>query len=167
MICVRTKICSLQNLPGLNPACSCLSILSIEVLSMEVFVFSFVLKYKLKLRIFRRTSHSSCCRCSCEIGAMSFVFVVVYRPDPASAVTDAFFVDWADVLERTSAFAGCTIVGDVNLHVSDVTITSSVRFNSLLDCFNLCDHVCQPTRAGSQLDILVCRSDLPVPICQS
>lgn len=64
-----------------------------------------------------------------RIGAMSFVFVVVYRPDPASAVSGSFFVDSADVLERASAFAGCVIVGDVNLHVSDVTNTSSLRFH--------------------------------------
>ena len=99
-----------------------------------------------------------------RIGAMSFVFVVVYRPDPASAVTDSFFVDWADVLERTSAFASCVIVGDVNLHVSDITNTSSIRFHSLLNSFNLSDHVGQPTRAGNQLDIFVSRLDQPTPV---
>jgi hypothetical protein len=91
-----------------------------------------------------------------RIGATSFVFVVVYRPDPASAVTDSFFLAWADVLEQTSAFAGCVIVGDVNIHVSDVTNTNSMRFHMLLDSSNLSDHVGQPTRAGNQLDIFVC-----------
>jgi len=99
-----------------------------------------------------------------RIDTMSFVFVVVYRPDPASAVTDSFFVDWADILERTSAFAGCVIVGDVNLHLNDVTNTSSIRFHTLLDSFNLCDHVGQPTRGDNQLDIFVCRSDQPAPV---
>ena len=92
------------------------------------------------------------------------MFVVVYRPDPASVVTDSFFFDWADVLERTSAFAGCVIVGDVNLHVSDVTSSSSMRFHTLLDSFNLSDHVGQSTRAGNQLDIFVCRLDQPAPV---
>ena len=50
-------------------------------------------------------------------GALSFVFVVVYRPDPALAVTAAFFVDFADVLERTSSFAGCVLAGDVSVHL--------------------------------------------------
>jgi hypothetical protein len=99
-----------------------------------------------------------------RIGAISFVFVVVYRPDSASTVTDSFFVDWADVLERTSSFAGCVIVGDVNLHVSDVTNTSSIRFLTLLDNFNLSDRVNQPTRAGNQLDIFVSRLDQPAPV---
>jgi hypothetical protein len=72
---------------------------------------------------------------------MSLVFVVVYRPDPASAVTDSFFVEWADVLERNSALAGCVIVRDVKLHVSDVTNISSMRFHSLLKSFILSDYV--------------------------
>ena len=62
-------------------------------------------------------------------GAMSFVFVVVYRPDSASAVTDAFFVNWADLLERMAASGGCLTVGDVNLHVSDITNTSRMHFH--------------------------------------
>jgi len=33
--------------------------------------------------------------------AVSFVLVVIYRPEPASAVTDDIFDDFADVLERT------------------------------------------------------------------
>jgi hypothetical protein len=45
-----------------------------------------------------------------RIGATTLVLVVVYHPDPASAVTDKCFDDWADVLERTSAFAGCLIM---------------------------------------------------------
>jgi len=66
-----------------------------------------------------------------RFGALSFVFVVVYRPDPSSDVTNSFLVDWVDVLERTSAFAGCVIVGDVNLHVYEVTNPSSIRFHTL------------------------------------
>jgi hypothetical protein len=99
-----------------------------------------------------------------RIGATSFVFVVVYRPDPASAVTDSFFHDWANVLERTSAFDGCVIVGDVNFNISNVTNTSNMRFHTLLDSFNLSDHVGQPTRAGNQLDIFDCRLDQPMPV---
>jgi len=97
-------------------------------------------------------------------GATSFVFVVVYRPDPASAVTDSFFTEWADVLERTSAFSACLIVGDINLHLNDVTDTRSVRFHTLSCSFNLSDHVGQPTRAGNQLDILLWRLDQPAPV---
>ena len=97
----------------------------------------FVLKYKPKLLIFRRTI----IRVAADVRAdwrHVVRLVAVYRPDPASAVTHALFVNWADVLENTLAFAGCRIVGDVNPHVSDVT--NSVHFHSLLNSFNLCDH---------------------------
>jgi len=69
---------------------------------------------------------------------MSFVFIVIYRPEPASAVTDMFFVDWADVLERTAAYVGCLIVGDVNLHVDDVASISTERFLTLLQAASVC-----------------------------
>jgi hypothetical protein len=96
-----------------------------------------------------------------RIGAMSFVF---YRLDPASAVTDSSLTEWADLLEQTSAFAGCLIDGDINLHVNDVTNASSVRFHTSLNSFNLSDHVGQPTRADNQLNIFLWRSDQPTPV---
>jgi hypothetical protein len=99
-----------------------------------------------------------------RIGTTSFVLVVVYRPDPAFALTDSFFVDWADVLERTSAFSSCLIVGDINLQLSDVSNNSSLRFLTLFESFNRSDHVSQPTRADNELDIFVCRSDQPAPV---
>jgi hypothetical protein len=72
-----------------------------------------------------------------HIGTLSFVLVVVYRPDPVSAVTDDFLVDFADTLERTSSFAGCVIVGDINVHIDDATSAHTTRFFSLLDSFGL------------------------------
>jgi len=99
-----------------------------------------------------------------RIGAASFVLVVVYRPEPESAVTDKFFVDWADVLERTSSFAGCFITGDINLYVEDTSNVNTARFRSLIDSFGLGDCVGQPTRGVRQLDIFVSRTDYLVPV---
>jgi len=95
---------------------------------------------------------------------MSFVYILVYRPRPASTVADRFFDEWADVLERTSDYAGCLIVGDVNLHVDDVTNTSTERFLTLLTSFGLRDYVGRPTRGDHQLDVFVSRSDQPAPV---
>jgi len=104
---------------------------------------------------------SSCYRCSCGLASCrSCSLSSTVKKEPASAVTDMFFVDWADVLERTAAYAGCLIVGDVNLHVDDVASTSTERFLTLLDSFGLRDYVGQSTRGDHQLDILVSRSDL-------
>lgn len=97
-------------------------------------------------------------------GPLSFLLAVIYRPDPASALTvkDPFFTDFADMLERTSTFARCVIAGDVNIHLDDVNNVHTSRFLSLLDDFGLQDVVRQPThRHGHQLDALITRSDQP------
>jgi hypothetical protein len=58
------------------------------------------------------------------------------------------------------------MVGDINLHVSDATNNSSLRFLTLLDSFNLSVHFGQPIRADNQLDIFVCRSDQLAPVAR-
>ena len=69
----------------------------------------------------------------------------------------------ADKLERTSSFAGCAIVGDVNVHLGDVNNTRVVRFTSLLSDFGLRDIVRQPThQRGHQLDVFITRTDQSV-----
>jgi len=72
-------------------------------------------------------------------GVLSFVFVVIYRPDLSSALTiyDEFYADFADVLERMSTFASCVITGNVNTHLDDMTSTQVSTFNALLDDFGL------------------------------
>ena len=102
---------------------------------------------------------------SVRSGVLSFVFIVVYRPDPASALTvnDDFFVDFADALERTSSFAGCILTGDVNVHLDDTGGAQTSRFVALLDDFSLHDVVGEPTHEhGHQLDTFVTRADQPV-----
>jgi hypothetical protein len=76
-------------------------------------------------------------------GPQSFVFVALYRPEPASAVKEDFFTDLTDVLERTSSFSGCIIVGDLNLHIDETSNSHTTRFLSLLEGFGLCDRVCR------------------------
>ena len=100
-----------------------------------------------------------------RVGTLSFAFIVVYRPDPASAVTNDFFIDFADVLERTSSFSGCVIVGDVNLHLDTVS-AHTTQFVTLLNSFGLVDYVRQPTRGVHQLDVFISRSDQPAPVCR-
>ena len=95
-------------------------------------------------------------------GTLSFVLVVIYRPSAASALTanDEFFVDFSDMLERTSTFAGCVIAGDVNIHLDDTSSTHVSTFNALLDDFGLHDLVCQPTHScGHQLNVFITRID--------
>jgi len=72
-----------------------------------------------------------------------------------------FFYDFADLLERNSSFAGCVIVGDLNLHLDDTCNPTTSRFVSLLDSFGLVEQIRQPTRGAHQLDVFISHSDGP------
>jgi len=75
------------------------------------------------------------------------------------------FCDVADVLEPTSSYAGCMIVGDVNVYLEDATSTQVIRLVSLLDGFGLHDMVRQPThRCGHRLDVFITRTDQPTAL---
>ena len=74
----------------------------------------------------------------------------------------SFFVDFAGVLERTSSFAGCMIVGDGNVHLDDATTAQVIQLVSLLEGFGLYDVVSQPTQLrGHQLDVFITHTDQP------
>ena len=78
------------------------------------------------------------------------------------SITNFFSVDFAGVLERTSSFAGCMIVGDVNVHLNDATTAQVIQLVSLLDRFGLHDVVRQPTYLrGHQLDVFITHTDQP------
>jgi hypothetical protein len=71
---------------------------------------------------------------------------------------------FADVLERTSSYAGCIIVGDINVQIDDVTDKHTARLLALLDTFGLADHIRHPThRLGHQLDVLISRVNQTAP----
>jgi len=100
-----------------------------------------------------------------RFGHLSFVFIVIYRP-PTSPPNETFFVDIADVLERPVSFAGCVVVGDINVHMDDASSTHTVRLVTLFDNFGLRDFVRCPTRKNPdhQLDVFFTRSNWPAPI---
>ncbi len=89
--------------------------------------------------------------------------IVLYRPGSA-ATTNAFFDDFADVLERASSFA-CPFVllGDVNIHLDVPTHPDTIKWQSILDSHDLVQHVTSATHcAGHTLDVVVTLSDCPV-----
>jgi len=75
------------------------------------------------------------------------LFIVLYRPG-SSVVTNAFFDDFADVLERTSTFAcPLVILGDINIHVDNVDDQDTVKFLTILDSHGLTQHVSSATQS--------------------
>jgi hypothetical protein len=79
-------------------------------------------------------------------------------------VNDRFFDDFADVLERTSSYSGCITVGDINVHIDDVTDKRTAWELALLDSFGLIDLIRRPThRYGHQLHVVISRADQTAP----
>jgi len=93
------------------------------------------------------------------------VVVVVYRPG-SSGVTQSFFDDLSDLLERLSTFsAPLMITGDFNIHVDDATNIHVSKFTDILSCHSLRQHVTSPTHVhGHTLDLLITRDDQSVAV---
>jgi len=85
------------------------------------------------------------------------VFIVIYRP-PISPPNETFFVDIADVLERTVSFAGCVVIGDINVH--------TVRLVTLFDNVSGCatSFAARQGRIPITNDVFFTRSDWPAPV---
>jgi len=95
----------------------------------------------------------------------STVVVVVCRPGSCS-VTQSFFDDFSDLLERLSTFsAPLMIAGDFNIHVDDVTDVHAGKLTDILFCHSLRQHVTSPTHVhGHTLDLLITRDDRSVAV---
>lgn len=91
--------------------------------------------------------------------------LVVYRPPPSTAngltpVTQ-FLSEFTVLLEHLALLpAELLILGDFNFHVDDTSDRNAVEFLSLLDTFNLSQHISEPThKSGRTLDLLITKVD--------
>jgi len=92
--------------------------------------------------------------------------LTIYRPGSAS-ITNLFFDEFSDLLERCSFSNNLLVIGDINIHLDDKTSAATKQFQSLLDSFGLADCVNQPThRQHHQLDVFIVRSDQQIPVIQ-
>jgi len=66
------------------------------------------------------------------------VFVVVYRPGSVQ-VTQAFFDEFSDLLERLATYSSpLTIVGHFNIHVDVASDTHASKFHDILSTTAYC-----------------------------
>lgn len=99
---------------------------------------------------------------SLQCPSFSSLVIVIYRPGSVAA-SDAFFDDFADILERVVSYANLLIAGDVNIHLDDTTDARTGKFRHLLAVHNLTQHVTVPTHTQSHtLDIFVTRTEQKV-----
>ena len=85
---------------------------------------------------------------SCRVGGHStpFILAVIYRPG-SSGVTDQFFTELSTLLESLSTF-NCGInmlVGDLNIHLERDADADKLKFERLIDGFNMRQFVTNPT----------------------
>ena len=94
----------------------------------------------------------------------SFCLSVVYRPPPTrknNLKLKCFWKDWTEYLNmHISSNFEFIIVGDVNLHLDVRDNANTLKFNNLMDEFNLKQHIHQQTHThGHTLDVLITRSN--------
>jgi len=97
-------------------------------------------------------------------GTSSMVFAIVYRPGSA-AVTPAFFVELADVLDRLATLAEpVQLIGDVNIHLERPSDHATAEFVDVLAAHGLVACVSDATHdCGGTLDVVAARDDLSLP----
>jgi len=88
---------------------------------------------------------------------MNISLLTLYWPG-SRPISEEFFNDVTDLLERCSQYSQYCIVGDINVHLDDATSTHTRRLQHLIDEFGLQERVQQPThKCRHQLDIFVLR----------
>ena len=97
-------------------------------------------------------------------GSAACVAAVIYRPGSV-AVTDQFFVDLSDVLERLATFVEpVLLVGDVNIRLDRPDDSHTIQFTDALSACGLANFVKTATHdQGGTLDIVAARVDLVPP----
>ena len=86
--------------------------------------------------------------------SVSFVLVVVYRPE-SEVATSVFFDVFANFVERSAVYvAPIVLVGDINLHLDGRSAPSTTSYRDILDRADLVQHVvCPSHRVGHTPDV--------------
>ena len=95
------------------------------------------------------------------INRKSICALVVYRLSGTGAVIGLFFEEFSSLLEEVVVCSEeLLIIGDFNFHMDDTADRYAAQFGSLLELFNLKQHVTVPThRSGHILDLVISRKD--------
>ena len=85
----------------------------------------------------------------------------MYRPPENGAAVDLFFEEFSSLLEEVVVCSEELLtIGDFNFHMDDTAGRYASQFGSLLELFNLKQHVAVLThRSGHILDLVISRKD--------
>ena len=88
--------------------------------------------------------------------------MVLYRPPETGAAIGLFFEEFSSLLEEVVVCSEeLLIIGDFNFHMDDMADRYAAQFGSLLEVFNLKQHVAVSTHmwSGHILDLVISRKD--------
>ena len=87
--------------------------------------------------------------------------MLLFRPPETGAAVGLFFEEFSSLLEEVVVRSeGLFIIGDFNFHMDDRADRYAAQLGSLLELFNLKQHVAVPThRSGHILDLVISRKD--------
>jgi len=84
--------------------------------------------------------------------------VVLYRLG-SETVSDRFFTEFADILERLAGFSSVLIAGDLNVHLDIPDLSDTQKFNVLLAEYNYTQRIQTATHVRDHLlDVLLLRN---------
>ena len=94
-----------------------------------------------------------------SFSSLSYTILSIYRPPACSK--SSFMSDFSTLLEDLATTPSeLVITGDFNLHLDEPDDPSTSSFLSLLDTFDLIQHIDQPThQSGHILDLLITRKN--------
>ena len=98
------------------------------------------------------------------LGATQTAVVVVYRPGSQN-IGSPFFDEISRLFEMLVTY-NCEIIitGDLNIHLDIARNNHTMKFNQMLECFGLSQHVAGPThKAGHTLDVFITKTDRMLP----
>ena len=81
----------------------------------------------------------------------------IYHPPPSNDTTNSMFIDDITdfLVDKIGKYNNIVMLGDLNMHVDDLTNADSHIFNDTMQAFGLKQHVTSPThKYGHILDLL-------------
>ena len=102
-----------------------------------------------KTRMYQQSFKSFECMDVTFINRKSVRALVVYRPLETGAAIGLFFEEFSSLLEEVVVCSEeLLIIGDFNFHMDYTVERYAAQFSSLLELFNLKQHVAVPTHRG-------------------
>ncbi len=90
--------------------------------------------------------------------------IIIYRPPPSKTnklSSSIFFEEFCILVEQLIILPGYILIaGDFNFHVDNTTDPDTIKFNKILESFNLQQHINGPThKRGHTLDLSITRNE--------